>query len=56
MAYVDKIANLEIVQRGKSTSQTQIPISGFEEELNYFANAYKITNACEKCRGKTVTG
>ena len=35
-------------QRRKNTSQTQIPIFGFDEELNYFANAHKITKRCGK--------
>ena len=35
-----------MVQRRKNTSQIQIPMFGFDKELNYFANAHKITKAC----------
>ena len=53
MVCVDKITNLEMVQRRKNTLQSQIPFCGFDEELNYFANANKITNACGNCKEKT---
>mgnify|MGYP007094266617 FL=1 len=39
-----------MVQRRK---QSQIPFSGFDKELNYFANAHKITNACGNCKEET---
>ena len=53
MVCVDKIANRESVQRRKNTSQSQIPFYGFDKELNYFAKANKITNACGNCKEET---
>ena len=39
-----------MVQRRK---QGQIPFSGFDNELNNFANAHKITNASGNCKEET---
>ena len=47
---IDKLANPGVVQRRQNTSQTHIPIFGFDEQLNYFAHALKITKACRKRR------
>jgi len=33
--------------------QSQTPFSGFDKELNNFANAHKITNECGNCKEET---
>ena len=39
--------------REEKIPQSQIPFYGFDKELNYFANAHKITNACGNCKEET---
>ena len=48
-----ELIKLDILKWYREEKQSQIPFSGFDKELNYFANAHKITNACGNRKEET---